>query len=159
MKSLEKVVVFCVFVCLVVLIILLIPILLPLILLNTLINRFIRRGNLKKAVKLNNGKIYFIYADYNNFDFSEIFQKRYGHIICVKTERRWERNPLVKHLIKDCFSKSYPRLVKLDQGHLIEKEHYNSFKYYYKKNNNIEAFLSLVEKSIHNLERDWIIEN
>jgi len=108
-------------------------------------------SRLRKSLKQNNGRIFFIYADYNNFNFSETFQLSHPHIVCVKTKDQWENDLFIKYLTKGCLSKSYPRLVKIDNKGLTTKAHNNSFKYYYRKNGDIDGFISLVDRSIKNL--------
>ncbi len=118
----------------------------------SLIGSIKEKKRLKKLIESNNGKLYFIYADYNNYDFSNYFKDNFKHINCIKVESKWYTNDLIGYLTKDCVSESFPRLVRIEGDSLVSKVHYRSFKSLYKKKNDIESFFSLLEKSIKNLE-------
>lgn len=111
------------------------------------------KRKLKKLIQLNNGQVYFVYADYNDYDFLSGFKEKYKDIICIKVNRRFENDLLVNYLTKDCVSKCYPSLIKIENDTLVVKEHYNSFKKLYKRESDIEAFFALIEKSINNLRK------
>lgn len=106
---------------------------------------------LKSLLKINKGQIYFLYADYNQYNFSKVISKKHKDVICIKIDTP---NLLTKYLIKDCADKSYPRLVKIKNDKLIHKEHFNLFKTFYKKRNDIDTFLNLIDKSIKNLTKE-----
>ncbi|WP_298901221.1 hypothetical protein [uncultured Psychroserpens sp.] len=110
------------------------------------------KSELKELLKINNGQIYFIHAYYNRYNLSKVIKEKYEDIICIKVERSLTHDLLTRHLVKDCSNRSYPRLVKIENDNLIHKEHYNAFKHLYKRNNNIDAFVELIGRSIHNLK-------
>lgn len=118
------------------------------------LDRIKSNKKLKELIKINNGKLYFIYAEYNNYDFLEYFENNYKEVECIKINSQRAQNALIEYLIKSSSNKSYPRLAKIQDDNVISKEHYNSFKYYYKRNNNIKGFLSLLNQSINNLNRN-----
>ena len=110
------------------------------------------KKKLKDVLELNNEKIFFFFADYNGYDFSKHFEERKDDITCIKTGEKWENRTLVKHLTNDFSNKRFPLLVKIEDGKLIKKNHYDSFKHLYKRNNDINAFMDLVDRSIKNLK-------
>lgn len=119
-----------------------------------LISNIKDKKRLKKLIQSNNGKLYFIYADYNNYDFSSYFKNHKKHIKCIKVDGEFYNNYLIGYLTKDCSNKNFPRLVKIEGDSLVTKIHYNSFKNLYKRKNDIDSFFSLLEKSINKLENE-----
>ena len=110
------------------------------------------RSELKELLKINNGRIYFIHAYYNRYNLSEVISEAYEGISCIKIEKGYTQDLLTRYLVKDCRNRRYPRLVKIENKSLIHKAHYNTFKHLYKRNNNIDAFVELIGRSIHNLK-------
>ena len=106
---------------------------------------------LKKLIKINNGKLYFIYAEYNDYDFVTYFESNHKDVKCVKVNSQRIQSSLIQYLVKGSLNKSYPRLAKIQDNNVVSKEHYNSFKNLYKRRNDIENFFDLIEKSIKNL--------
>ena len=111
------------------------------------------KSRLKKLIKSNDQKIFFVYADYNEFDFDEYFRNNHSEISLIKITNRRVEGLLFNYLIKNCKTKCYPRLVKIRGRELIHKEHYNSFKNLVKRNKNYEEFYNLLDASIKNLKR------
>nr|WP_321233844.1 hypothetical protein [uncultured Psychroserpens sp.] len=116
------------------------------------VKKYKDRKKLKELLYSNNGQIYFISAYYNLYDLSKVIREKYQEIICIRIEKDSKPDILTEYLIKECGNHSYPRLIKIENNRLVHKVHYNSFKNLYKRKNDIEAFLDLIEKSIHNLK-------
>ena len=101
-------------------------------------------------IRKNNSKIFFISADYNNYNFSKHFEQR-EEIVYIRVSDHYNNSLMVHALTKGCSTKRFPMLVKIENGQLIKKIHFGSFKHFYKRNQNIDAFFTLIEKSIQNL--------
>jgi len=156
MKNFDSLIVLCFIILLAPILLVLVVLVLPFLVVGSMIQERRDAIELREWLKRSNGSIFFIYADYNNFDFSWIFQEKHPQVFCVKTNHRWENDLYIKHLTKGCLGKSFPRLVKIEDKNLISKEHYNSFKHYYRRKDDIDSFLGLIEASIQNLENDSI---
>lgn len=130
-----------------------IPFLLFFLVKNTIENTNSRK-KLKQLIRENNGAVYFIYADYNNYDFSKCIKERFNTINCLNANEFRSDDLLACYLLRGSYSKNYPRLVKIQGEALISKQHYNSFKHFYKRNDDIESFWLLINQSIQNLKRD-----
>jgi hypothetical protein len=120
----------------------------------TQINKIKETRKIKDLLKSNNGKIYFLYSDYNNYDFTNFFEQEFRDIKCVKVNAKWNNDLLINHLTKDYGSHGYPSVVKIMNDKLIVKKHFNSFKHLYKRNNDIKTFYGLLERSIKNLKNE-----
>ncbi len=107
---------------------------------------------LRILIRKNEGKTFFIYSDYNNLDLSQL-KLDFNELHCIKVRDNRVNGVLEQYLIRGLYSKSYPRLVKIHQGTLIHKEHYNSFKKLVKRNNDLDSFLELLTKSFNNLNK------
>ncbi|WP_299898591.1 hypothetical protein [uncultured Aquimarina sp.] len=103
-------------------------------------------------MKKYDGQIYLIYADYNNLDLSKVTQDLDG-LKHIKVNNNRVKGLLERRLIKGLQNKSYPRLVKIDNGKVIHKEHYNSFKSLVKRNNDLDSFYDLLVRSFNNLKK------
>lgn len=133
----------------IIIVIILIPVLIIISILLK-IDRIKDKRNLNRLIESNNGKIFFVYADYNNYNFLDSFK----NIECVKVNHGRDNGLFSNYLTKNCISKCYPCLIKIDNSCLISKNHYNSFKRLYKKENDIDSFLNLIDKSIANLKKE-----
>lgn len=60
---------------------------------------------------------------------------------------------LAEYLIRKSDHKSYPRLIKIENNQLVHKVHFDTFKYWYKRQHNLEAFLNILNSSIANLNK------
>lgn len=126
----------------------------PILALGILIDTQVHRLKLSKLKKENNGRIYFLYADYNKFDFNPYFKNHQDNIVCVSMSRIANNDLFMDYLSRQHpRNKCFPRLVKIDGKNVITKEHYNSFKSLVKRNNDSNAFFDLIERSIQNLKK------
>jgi len=105
---------------------------------------------LKVLLRKFDGQVYLIYADYNNVDLSQFTEELDG-LKHIKVVNNHVNGLLEQHLIKGLQTKNYPRLTKIDNGKVIHKEHYNSFKNLVKRNNDLDSFYELLMKSFNNL--------
>ena len=139
----------------IVLVILLLPILIlavPVIAIVLIFDWIIDKLKLIRKLKENNSKIFFLYSDYNNYDFSSFFENNTLGVVCFKINRRIQNDVFVDHLLSGCTKKCFPQLVMVKEGKLKKKLHYDSFKFYVKKQNDFNGFLEILEKSIQNLQ-------
>lgn len=112
------------------------------------------KSELKKILSENDGKIVFLYGEYHEFDFLSYFKNHHPAIKCLEVPNHYISDILINHLIRNRKAKSLPQLIKIEGKNIIQKEHYNSFKYYVRRNNDAESFYELIESSIKNLERE-----
>lgn len=120
---------------------------------NYFLNRRKRKKELKEALEINNGKIFFLYREYHKHNFLSYFEKKHSEIYCIQVKNYNPENILLDYLTINNKSKSYPQLIKIDDENIIRKEHYNSFKHYVRRNNNPDHFFELIDSSIKNLEK------
>ncbi|WP_179021379.1 hypothetical protein [Winogradskyella forsetii] len=118
------------------------------------VDRLKEKRQLQDLIEANNGKIYFLYSDYNNYDFTSYFKQKFRDIECVKIKAKWNNNPLINHLTRDCGTHSYPRIVRITNNELLVKEHFSSFKNLYKRKNDINSFFELIKRSIKNIKNE-----
>lgn len=111
-----------------------------------------KKIKLYKILKDKDGEVLLLYSNYNEFDFSKVLNSRGVNVECFLVEESVYNNVLLSHLCKGFNTKAYPRLVKVNGKEVISKEHYNSFKYYVKRNDDMGSFVSLLIKSINNLK-------
>lgn len=111
-----------------------------------------RKKELKKALKIYDGKIFFLYREYHNHYFFNHFQENYPDIHCMEVLDYDIRNPFIDYITKDHKRKSYPKLIKIEGKNIIRKEHYNSFKHYIRRKNDEASFYELIARSIENLK-------
>jgi len=129
-------------------------ILAPFIILMDQLERLSVKKDLRKRIEEHHGVIFFLYSDYNNFDFGDYFKANHDNIKVVKV-KTYENDPFIKYLNNNCLAQCYPKLVKVHNETLIEKRHYNSFKNFYKRKEDINSFFALIEQSINNLEGEY----
>jgi len=123
------------------------------IIIKSIIDHIKDKKELKRQLQLNDKKIFFFYSEYNNYDFSNYFKEYMEEITCVKVDEVWRNSIFVNHLIQDGLNKRFPLLVKIEDGILIKKKHFGSFKHLFKRNHDIDSFLDLINRSIKNLKR------
>ncbi len=116
-----------------------------------LVYKLNRKRKLRKVLCENEGQIFFLYKKYNQFNFQEYFESNNFEINCIEIEDDVFNDVFLFHLSRCAGTKGYPRLIKIENRKLLVKEHYNSFKYYVKRNKKPEDFFSLLKKSIKNL--------
>ncbi len=134
-------------------VILLTPILfviLVILLINNYILRFKKQKKLCSILKENQRKIFLLYT--NNQEFI-LFHKSFKNIhninlINVNSNSNYL---LLEYLTKQNTKHNYPKLVMIHNQKIIQKKHYNSFKYFVKKQNTPHLFCNLLNKSIENL--------
>ncbi|SEE09343.1 hypothetical protein SAMN04487765_1370 [Tenacibaculum sp. MAR_2010_89] len=128
----------------------------PFILFYFLLRWIFNKIKLRILVYKNRGKMYFIYSDYNEFEFSNYIKEDtdYSLINCIKVINGSVEGVLEGFLIRGCRTKSYPRLVKIGRKELIHKEHYGSFKNFARRKKDPESFFLLLKKSIKRLEKE-----
>ena len=121
----------------------------PIAVLGVLVNRIFTwiKGNF--LLKKNIGKIYFLYHDYNAFDFAPYFST--DEVTLIKVNDGWDSGVLENRLKPKRSTHRFPRIVKIGDNGLIVKEHFNSFKHYVKREKDPDAFISLAQRSIKNL--------
>ncbi len=136
---------------LIVLGILIVPFIL-LVIIFSFIETIIDKFRLGQLLKSHEGKTFLIYADYNLIDFSDYLKNERRDLLSFRVTNNGVKGLLNNYLIKENQSKSYPRLTKISNGKLVHKNHYVNFKKLFKKDNDIEQFYALLDKSIKNLE-------
>jgi hypothetical protein len=134
-------------------IIVLIIVFVPYSIIQNIIYKRKRKKELENALFLNDGKIVFLYGGYHEFDFLIYFETHHSDIKCLKVENHYNSDVFTEYLVQDRKSKSLPQLVKIDGKNILKKEHYNSFKHYIRRKNDIDPFFELIESSIKNLEK------
>ncbi len=126
----------------------------PYLIVTSSIDRKKRKEKLKNILGKKNGEIFLLYKEYNQFNFNNYFKENNFKIDCLKIETYTFNDPLLEYLAKDTQTKGFPCLVKIIDGDIITKQHYNSFKYYVKRNKDLESFFSLLRRSINNLKNE-----
>jgi hypothetical protein len=111
------------------------------------------KSKLKSLLKANNNKIYFLYSDYNNFEFQNYLKKEHSEIECLNINNISYDDLLLNFLVKGSGNQAFPRIVKIYNTEVITKVHFGSFKHFYKRKNDINTFFDLIEKSIINLNK------
>ena len=109
------------------------------------------KAKLKDLLKLNEEHIYLLYANYNTVDFSSVMHNTTIEYINVDDVN--PKDLLAEYLIRKSDHKSYPRLIKIENNQLVHKVHFDTFKYWYKRQHNLEAFLNILNSSITNLNK------
>jgi hypothetical protein len=132
-------------------VIVLIIIFVPYSIIRGFIDRRNRKKELEDALFLNDGKILFLYGEYHEFDFLTYFETHHSGIQCLEVENHYNSDVFTEYLVKDMKSKSLPQLVKIDGENILKREHYNSFKHYIRRTNNVDGFFELIDSSIKNL--------
>jgi len=111
-----------------------------------------RKKELRKKLYINKGKIYFLYKDYNQFNFDDFFKEKDISIKSVKVEGNLYNDVLLYHFSKSFTTKGFPMLIKIEENEIKIKRHFNSFKHYVKRNKDSQSFYTLLKRSIKNLE-------
>ena len=126
-----------------------------LIIIFTFIESIIDKIKLKKYIKLNNDKMFFLFAEYNNFDFSDYFTKRHKDITCLNVDENDVINSNIFNYTNQYTSgKSYPRIVKIKDDQLLIKNQYGNFKGLAKNIDNKDDFFKILESSIKNIRNE-----
>lgn len=119
-----------------------------------LISKIKDRKNLKRLLHENDNQIFFMYARYNNVDFSSLLKDKFEELTFVEVKNHYENDILINHMIEDCNGQNFPRLVKIKNGQLLHKIHFGSFKHFYKRKNDAKSFIDIIERSLKNLENE-----
>lgn len=106
---------------------------------------------LKTAIKQHEKQIYFLYADYNDFDFSTYFEENHSNVELINANNQYQQSMLSKHLISQSGKNKYPRLIQIKNGQLVIKQHFSTFKHFIKREKDNATFFSILGKSINNL--------
>jgi len=138
-------------------IILLFPVLVVLLfyfLISQVVIKIRKKIELRNILRDKNGQIILLYSNYNEFNFLENLNIKHIDIECILVNDPIYNDVFLSHLCRGFNTKAYPVLVKVKGKEVIKKEHYNSFKYYVKRNNDVESFFLLLEKSVNNLKNE-----
>ena len=121
----------------------------PLLIIWFIVNELSDKLKLKKMLRVNDGKIYLVYHDYNDLNFEDIFKNSKATL--VEINDYYCKNILYNHFKRTAGRKAYPRLILIHNKELIIKDHYSSFKHYVKKKKDVKRFSEEIQKSIKNL--------
>ncbi|WP_203256200.1 hypothetical protein [Hyunsoonleella ulvae] len=122
--------------------------------LRYLISKIKDKKNLKRLCHENDNQIFFMYARYNNVDFSSLLKDKFEELTFVEVKNHYENDILINHMIEDCNGQNFPRLVKIKNGQLFHKIHFGTFKHFYKRKNDAKSFIDIIERSVKNLENE-----
>lgn len=123
----------------------------PFLLSSSIVQKLKENRALKAAIKQHEKQIYFLYTDYNDFDFSPYFEENHSTIELINANNQYQKSLLSKHLIAQPGKNKYPRLIQIKNGQLIVKQHFSAFKHFVKREKDEVAFFNILDRSIANL--------
>ncbi|MDC8002914.1 hypothetical protein POV27_02510 [Aureisphaera galaxeae] len=133
--------------------VIIIIVLLPIIIVVILLVWACRELWIRVLLIKHNGKIYFVYADYNHIEFSGFTIENHKDVIPVKVVNNYAGGLIKDYLIRRCHTKAYPRLIKIKNARLIHRVHFGTYKNMVKRKGDLEGFHELLDRSIAKLRK------